>query len=228
MRVLLFGVTGFTGGNLARELIGRGHEVLGVARTHHRRRQIPDGVIAVAANIFDEDAVAALAEDVDVIAVAVAPLTDDGPLSDAVPGLLAVAEQRGARLGIVGGASSLLRTPDGPRIFDDGFPEEWKPGAQALIDTLEALRASETPVDWFVLSPAENYGSYVPGERTRHLPHGHGGRGRRRGRPLVHRRRGLRDGLRRRARESDPPPDAVHGRLLTSLTERRLTSPAAL
>ena len=142
MRVLLFGVTGFTGGNLARELIGRGHEVLGVARSI-TDAQIPDGVIAVAANIFDEDAVAALAEDVDVIAVAVAPLTDDGPLSDAVPGLLAVAEQRGARLGMVGGASSLLRTPDGPRIFDDGFPEEWKPGAQALIDTLEALRASE-------------------------------------------------------------------------------------
>ena len=82
-----------------------------------------------------------------------------------MPGLLAVAEQRGARLGMVGGASSLLRTPDGPRIFDDGFPEEWKPGAQALIDTLEALRASGTSVDWFVLSPAENYGSYVPGER---------------------------------------------------------------
>ena len=108
---------------------------------------------------------AALAEDVDVIAVAIAPLTDDGQLSDAVPGLLAIAEQRGARLGMVGGASSLLRTPDGPRIFDSGFPEEWKPAAQALIDTLETLRASESPVDWFVLSPAENYGSYIPGER---------------------------------------------------------------
>jgi putative NADH-flavin reductase len=170
VRVLLFGVTGFTGGNLARELIGRGHEVLGVARSI-TDAQIPDGVIAVAANLFDEDAVAALAEDVQVIAVAIAPLTDDGPLSDAVPGLLAVAEQHGARLGMVGGASSLLRTPDGPRIFDDGFPEEWKPGAQVMIDTLEALRASgttasEQPVDWFVLSPAENYGSYIPGERT--------------------------------------------------------------
>jgi len=164
VRALLFGVTGFTGGNLARELIGRGHEVLGVAR-NISDAQIPEGVIAVAANIFDEDAVAALAEDVDVIAVAVSPLTDDGPLSDAVPGLLAVAEQRGARLGMVGGASSLLRAPDGPRIFDDGFPEEWKPAAQALIDTLEALRASGTSVDWFVLSPAENYGSYIPGER---------------------------------------------------------------
>lgn len=164
MRVLLFGITGFTGGNLARELIGRGHEVLGVARSIDDS-EIPDGVIAVAANIFDEDAVAALAEDVDVIAVAIRARADD-PLTDVVPHLLAVAEQRGARLGMVGGASSLLRTPDGPRIFDDGFPEEWKPGAQVLIDTLEALRASETPVDWFVLSPAENYGSYIPGERT--------------------------------------------------------------
>ena len=52
MRALLFGVTGFTGGNLARELIGRGHEVLGVARSI-TDAQIPDGVIAVAANIFD-------------------------------------------------------------------------------------------------------------------------------------------------------------------------------
>jgi len=164
VHVLLFGVTGFTGGNIARELIGRGHEVLGVARSI-ADAAVPDGVIAVAANIFDEDAVTALAEDVDVIAVAIAPLTDDRTISDAMPGLLAVAEQRGARLGIVGGASSLLRAPDGPRIFDDGFPEEWKPAAQAHIDTLEALRASGTPVDWFVLSPADNYGSYTPGER---------------------------------------------------------------
>ena len=169
MRVLLFGVTGYTGGHVARELIGRGHEVLGVARSV-ADTAVPEGVIAVAANIFDEDAVAALAEDVDVIAVAVSPLSDDGPLTDAVPGLLAVAEQRGARLAMVGGASSLLRTPDGPRIFDDRFPEEWKPGAQVLIDTLEALRASGTsasehPVDWFVLSPAENYGAHAPGER---------------------------------------------------------------
>ena len=164
MRVLLFGATGFTGGNLARELLERGHEVLGAARDI-ADAEVPDGVILVAANIFDEDAVAALAEDVDVIAVAVAPLTEDGSLADAVPGLLAVAEQRGARLGMVGGASSLLRTPDGPRIIDDRFPEEWRPGAQALIDTLEALRASGTSVDWFVLSPAENYGAYMPGER---------------------------------------------------------------
>jgi putative NADH-flavin reductase len=165
VRVLLFGISGFTGAHLARELIARGNEVLGVARSIADVEPPAEGVILVAANIFDEDAIAALAEDVDVIAVAIAPLTEDGSLSDAVPGLLAVAEQRGARLAMVGGASSLLRTPDGPRIFDDRFPEEWKPGAQALIDTLEALRASDTPVDWFVLSPAENYGAFVPGER---------------------------------------------------------------
>lgn len=163
MRVLLFGVTGFTGTNLARELLARGHEVLGAARDI-ADAEVPDGVILVAANVLDEDAVAALSADVDAIVVAVPSFTD-GWLVDAVPSLLASAEQHGARLGIVGGASSLRRTEDGPRLIDGNFPEEWRPGAQGLIDVLDALLASGSSVDWFFLSPAENYGAYSPGER---------------------------------------------------------------
>jgi uncharacterized protein len=163
MRVLLFGATGFTGTNLARELLARGHEVLGAARDI-ADAEVPDGVILVAANVLDEDAVAALSADVDAIVVAV-PSYSDGWLVDAVPSLLASAERHGARLGIVGGASSLRRTEDGPRLIDGNFPEEWRPGAQGLIDVLDALLASGSSVDWFFLSPAENYGAYSPGER---------------------------------------------------------------
>ena len=77
MRVLLWGVTGFTGRNLSRELTSRGHEVLGAARHIAGVDELPEGVIAVAANVFDEDAVAALAEDVSVILVAVSPRSED-------------------------------------------------------------------------------------------------------------------------------------------------------
>jgi hypothetical protein len=31
---------------------------------------------------------------------------------------------------------------------------------------LDALRASDSPTDWFYVSPAAGFGSYAPGERT--------------------------------------------------------------
>ncbi|QEO10510.1 NAD(P)-dependent oxidoreductase [Protaetiibacter larvae] len=165
MRILLFGITGYTGTHLAREALARGHEVLGVSRSLGDAA-IPEGAVAVAGNIHDADTVAALADGVDAIVVAVQPIDSDGNrIVDAVPALLDAAEANGARLGVVGGASSLSREPGGPRLIDGDFPEEWKPAAQALIDVLVALRETDGTVDWFFLSPPEHYGSYLPGER---------------------------------------------------------------
>ena len=108
---------------------------------------------------------AALSDGVDAIVVAVSPRSDDGDLAAAVPGLLDAADAVGARLAVVGGASSLSREEGGPRLIDDDFPEAWRDDALALIAVLDTLRASRTEVDWFFLSPAEHYGAYSPGER---------------------------------------------------------------
>jgi putative NADH-flavin reductase len=87
-----------------------------------------------------------------------------GPdLDTIVSGLLdAVA---GARLGIVGGAASLLAAEGGPLVLDT-LPEEYKPESEANARVLDALRRASTTVDWFYLSPALSFGSWNPGERT--------------------------------------------------------------
>jgi putative NADH-flavin reductase len=80
-----------------------------------------------------------------------------------VPGLLeAVA---GARLGVVGGAASLLATEGGSLVLDT-MPEEYKPESEAHARVLDALRRANTSVDWFYLSPALGFGSWNPGEKT--------------------------------------------------------------
>ena len=164
MRILIFGITGYTGGNIAREALSRGHDVIGAARSLDTAT--PDAVTCVIGNVHDDEMVAALADGVDAIVVAVQPIDSDGHrLADAVPGLLESAAANGARLGVVGGASSLSREPGGPRLIDGDFPDDWKPGALALTEVLDTLRASGDAVDWFFLSPPEHYGSYVPGER---------------------------------------------------------------
>ena len=158
MRITIFGITGYTGGNLARELRERGHEVVGVART------AGDGVDVVG-SVFDPDVVARAAAGADAIVSAVNFVTDGSTLVHALPGLLATAEREGARLGVVGGASSLTRGPGGPLVLD-AIPDEWRPEVEAGMAVLDALRVDAGPVDWFYLSPSEVYGAWAAGERT--------------------------------------------------------------
>ena len=162
MKVTVFGITGYTGRNLARELRARGHSVTGVART---RGDVPDGVAFVEGSIFDEGVVAVASKDADVIVVAVHHSAGQNDLRDALPSLLATAERGNLRLGIIGGAGSLFTEESGPRLLDSGFPDAWRPEAEAAARTLEELRESDTAADWFYVSPAEVYGSFAPGQR---------------------------------------------------------------
>ncbi len=162
--ITIFGVTGYTGAAIADELLTRGHRVVGVARDVSG---VPerDGLTTISGTIDDEQFVERALEGADVAISAVPALA--ASLLDALPGLLAAAEKTGARIGIMGGAGSLNVSEGGPLLFDtSGFPDEFKPEAQAAADVLETLRTSDTAVDWFYVSPAAGYGSYAPGERT--------------------------------------------------------------
>ena len=162
-RIVVFGVTGYTGGHITAELLDRGHTVVGVARGI-AQAAARAGLELRAGSIYDPAFRTEAVKRADAVVVALPAHPADGPdLDTIVSGLLdAVA---GARLGIVGGAASLLAAEGGPLVLDT-LPEEYKPESEANARVLDALRRSSTTVDWFYLSPALSFGSWNAGEKT--------------------------------------------------------------
>jgi hypothetical protein len=162
-RIVVFGVTGYAGGHITAELLDRGHTVVGVARdttqvAARERVELRPG------SFYDAAFRAQAISGADVVVVALPAHPADGPdLETCIPELLeAVA---GARLGVVGGAASLLAAEGGPLVLDS-LPEEYKPEAEAHARVLDALKRANTTVDWFYLSPAASFGSWNAGEKT--------------------------------------------------------------
>ena len=164
-KLVVFGATGYAGGKISAEALRRGHEVVGVARNEG---SVPEGVEARQGSLHDEEFVAQLAKDADVLVVATPARAIDGKkLIDAVPSLARIARENGVRLSFVGGAASLLVAEGGPRLFDTPeFPDEYKEEAGNHAEVLYLLREQPADLDWFYVSPAAEFGAWVPGERT--------------------------------------------------------------
>jgi putative NADH-flavin reductase len=164
-KLVVFGGTGYAGGKIGAEALRRGHAVVGVARNPGA---VPEGVEAVQGSLHDEDFVARVAKDADVIVVATPARAIDGKkLIDAVPALARIARENDVRLSFVGGAASLLVAEGGPRLFDTPeFPDEYKEEAGNHAEVLYLLREQPEDLDWFYVSPAAEFGSWAPGERT--------------------------------------------------------------
>jgi putative NADH-flavin reductase len=164
-KLVVFGATGYAGGKIGAEALRRGHEVVGVAR---HTGSVPDGVEAHQGSLHNEEFVAGLAKDADVFVVATPARPIDGKkLIDAVPGLVRIARENGVRLSFVGGASSLYVAEGGPRLLDTPeFPDEYKEEAGNHAEVLYLLREQPADLDWFYVSPAAEFGAWVPGERT--------------------------------------------------------------
>lgn len=159
----MFGVTGYAGGQITAELLDRGHTLIGVARDPSRVES-RENLELRPGSFYDAPFRAKTIKGAEMVVVALPAHPDDGPdLETEVPGLLeAVAT---ARLGVVGGAASLLATEGGPLVMDT-LPEEYKAESEAHARVLDALRRANTTVDWFYLSPALSFGSWNPGEKT--------------------------------------------------------------
>jgi uncharacterized protein len=111
--------------------------------------------------------VAELAGQADVVVVAIHGVVDGEPFLPALFPDLTRAVGSQARLGVVGGAGSLLASEGGPRLVDTpGFPAVARPEAGAMADVLDVLRASDDELDWFLVSPGAMFGAHNPGERT--------------------------------------------------------------
>jgi len=161
-KVVIYGITGFTGGNIAREAIARGHQVVGVARNTTEFNL--DGATVVAGDISDLAGFAANIAGADAVVLA---LRHSNPvIADLLPDLLTAATAAGVRLAVVGGAGSLYVADGGPRLIDTPeFPDAYKTEASAALKSLLVLAAA-TQGDWFYVSPAALYGSFAPGTRT--------------------------------------------------------------
>ncbi|WP_020664738.1 NAD(P)-dependent oxidoreductase [Amycolatopsis benzoatilytica] len=165
-KLVVFGATGFAGGRITDEALRRRHSVAGVAR---KAEGLPEGVEARSGSMHDAEFVASATKDADVIVIATPGRADDEGrrLVDALPTLVEAARAAGARLAFVGGAGSLRVSEDGPRLIDTPeFPDEYKGEAGSHVLVLEALRELPADVDWFYVSPAAEFGSWIPGERT--------------------------------------------------------------
>ncbi|WP_410574764.1 NAD(P)-dependent oxidoreductase [Amycolatopsis sp. cmx-4-61] len=165
-RICVLGGTGYAGGAIAREAAGRGHEVVVFSRKPPA--ELPPGAKSVTGSALVRADIARAASGADVIVVALAPTGDLETSFVAVNADIAdVARILGARLGVVGGAGSLLTEPGGTKVYEtEEFPARFKAFAQASDDVLHELRASDPELDWFVLSPPTGFGHYAPGTAT--------------------------------------------------------------
>ncbi|MCJ1715355.1 NAD(P)-dependent oxidoreductase [Curtobacterium sp. VKM Ac-2922] len=164
--IVVFGGTGYAGSAITHEALSRGHQVVAVARDTSKLDPA-DNLTLAQGDAFDAAFVAQVTKDADVVVVSLHAVQADGSeLKDKFQHFVDAAAAAGARLGIVGGAGSLLVAEGGPALFDTAeFPDAFKGEAKSHAQVLEALRSSGTDVDWFYVSPAAAFGGYNPGER---------------------------------------------------------------
>ena len=158
-KIAVFGGNGFAGSAIAKEAASRGHEVTVVARS----AQSGTDTNVVQGSVHDNTIVEQITADNDVVVVAIPAREIDGKrLLDAVTPLADAAARNGARIAVVGGAGSLLVAEGGPRVVDTpDFPDAYKGEALAHADLLDALRATDSNVDWFYVSPAAAFGAHA-------------------------------------------------------------------
>jgi putative NADH-flavin reductase len=163
-RVAVIGGTGYAGSHIAREALSRGLAVTAVGRK--APTEPIEGVDYVEGSYADPELVKQLAAEHDVLVFSVQHSADPD-LVELLPSIAAAAAASGTRLAFVGGAGSTLVSEGGPRLVDTPeFHEEWKPEAVAGAATLDWLRADETGLQWFFVSPAGVFGAWAPGDAT--------------------------------------------------------------
>lgn len=162
-RITVLGGTGYAGAAVVAEAVRRGHQVTSVSRS--APTDPIDGATYVEGSALDADVLDRVVTDADVVVSALSPRGDmAGKVEDVVRELVQRLAGSPTRLGYVGGASSLLTEEGGPRLWDvskDHMPDEVKPEVQTGLDTLALLEASPASLDWFYVSPPQDFGSWL-------------------------------------------------------------------
>lgn len=166
MKIALIGATGYVGAALLEEALNRGHQVTALVR-HPEKLPQHTNLAATQANIHD---VAALSEQLrghDAVLSAFNPGWGVADIREQfITGshaIIAATKAAGVkRLLVVGGAGSLYVAPGKQLIDSEGFPAEYKEGAEGARQALNQLR-DEAELEWTFLSPAAHL---EPGPRT--------------------------------------------------------------
>jgi putative NADH-flavin reductase len=151
MKIAIVGATGNVGQRLIKEAADRGHQVIPISRS-------ASGAGAVALDLHDEDKLAAAIKDADAVILSVR-------FQDTDPKKVVEAMRKAGkkRLGIVGGAASLMNQ-DNIRLLDTpGFPDFIAVEARPAAEFLDWMRKNASDLDWVFISPSMMFG---PGERT--------------------------------------------------------------
>jgi uncharacterized protein len=165
-RISVLGGTGYGGEAVVREAARRGHEVSAFSR--RPPAEPVDGVTYVTGSLLEPDLLQRSVQEADVVFEALSPRGDmQGKVEGIVDDLVRLADAAGVRLGVLGGASSLLVSEGGPRLFDLGeTPPEVLPEVQTGLALLDTLRQAPETLDWFYVSPPAEFGAWVPAPVT--------------------------------------------------------------
>jgi len=147
MKIALIGITGRVGSRVADELLKRGHQVTGIARTQGEVNEQP-GLTVRQGDATDPEGLTPILAGHDAVISATRFVS-----ADAKP-LLAAVKNAGVPRLLVAPGTLLIDTPE--------FPDAYKPEARAGVVFLDTLR-QEKVLNWTFLSPSA---LFEPGERT--------------------------------------------------------------
>lgn len=165
-KVTIIGGSGYAGSHIAEAAAVRGLAVTSVSRGEVAQQMA--GVKYISGSLLDPTDRARVLADADVVIMAASPRGDmAGELRGAIAALAAEADAAGVRLGVVGGAGSLLQSEGGDLVMNGaGFPDVIKAEAAEMGGVLDDLRATPESLDWFYVSPAGGFGPWAAGEFT--------------------------------------------------------------
>lgn len=223
-RITVLGGTGYGGSAVVREAARRGHQVLSLSRT------APDsptpGVTYVTGSVLDADVLERAVVGADVVFEALSPRGDmAGQVEGVFDALVTLARQHSVRLGVLGGASSLLVSEGGARLIDvTPMPPEARPEVELGIHKLETLQQSADDLDWFLRQPGRRVRRVGAQHRDRAVPDRRRRPPARPGRHVADLGRRPRPGRSRRDRQPRPSTAPLPRRPLSNPSTRGSTS----
>ena len=162
--VVVFGGTGYTGANVVREAVARGHDVVAVSRS-----EPGDPVPGARYETGRAEVVASrVVPGADAVVAAISPRGDmAGRLVDVYAELARQAAAARARYLQVGGFSSLRPAPGAPRFVEGDLPAEYRDESlEGEATRVMLVEQAPADLDWVFISPAGQYGVWFPGRRT--------------------------------------------------------------